>query len=88
MWVGERGEDSTDIVGNNAANSGVAGATSCVPNDWPYVWLELESSGGMVTESPQAPPLSFYRRRIGNAIAVDGVGRPGRVKEIDCRFEE
>ena len=85
---GRRVEDSTAVGGRIAATAGVAGATSCVPNDWPYVWLDLESSGGMVTESPQAPPPSFYRRRIGNAIAVDGVGRPGRVKEIDCRFEE
>ena len=38
--------------------------------------------------SPQAPPPSFERRRTGNAIAIDGVGSPGRVEELDCRFEE
>ena len=38
--------------------------------------------------SPQVPPPSFDRRRIGNTIAVDGVGSPGRVEEIDGWFEE
>ena len=42
----------------------------------------------MAPAYPQAPPPSFERRRIGNAIAVDGFGSPGSVKEIDCRFEE
>ena len=42
----------------------------------------------MAPESPQTPPLSFDRRRIGNAIAVDGVGSPLRVEELDCRFKE
>ena len=50
--------------------------------------LDTESSGGMAPTSPQAPPPSFDRRRIGNAIAVDGVDSPGRVYELDCWFEE
>ena len=82
---GGRDEDSTAIGGKNAATAGVAGATSCVPNDWPYGRLDTESSGRMAPASPQAPPPSFDRRRIGNAIAV---GSPGRVEELDCRFEE
>ena len=72
---GGRDEDSTAVGGRNAATAGVAGATSCVPNDWPYGRLDTESSGGMAPASPQAPPPSFDRRRIGNAIAV---GSPGR----------
>ena len=85
---GGRDEDSTAIGGKNAATAGVAGATSCVPNDWPYDRLDTESSGGMAPASRQAPPLPFHRQRIGNAIAVDGVGIPGHVEELDCRFEE
>ena len=42
----------------------------------------------MAPASPQAPPPSFDRRRIGTTIAVEGVGSPGRIKELDCRFEE
>ena len=41
----------------------------------------------MEPSSPQAPPASFDRRRIGNAIAVYGVGSPGRIEELDFRFE-
>ena len=85
---GGRDEDSTAVGGRNAATAGVAGATSCVPNDWPYGRLDTESSGGMAPASPQALPLSFDRRKIGNAIAVDGVGNSGRVEELDRRFEE
>ena len=50
--------------------------------------MDTESSGGMAPAHPQAPPLSFDRRRIGNAIAVDGVSSPGSVEELDCRFKE
>ena len=82
---GGRDEDSTAIGGKNAATAGVAGATSCVPNDCPYGRLDTESSGGMAPVSNQANPPSFNRKRIGNAIAV---GSPGRVEDIDCRFEE
>ena len=42
----------------------------------------------MAPASPQAPPPSFDRQKIGNAIAVDGVGSPSSVKELDRRFEE
>ena len=42
----------------------------------------------MAPASSQAPPSSFDRRRIGNAILLDGVGSPGHVKKLDCRFEE
>ena len=42
----------------------------------------------MVPESTQAPPPSFVRQRISNAIAVDGVSSPGRVKELYCLIEE
>ena len=83
-----RDEDSTAVGGRNAATAGVAGATLFFPNYWPYGRLDTEFSGGMAPAYPQAPPLSFERRRIGNAISVDGVGSPGSVKEIDCRFEE
>ena len=85
---GGRDEDSTSIGGKNAATAGVSSATSCVPNDWTYGRLDTELSGGMVTEYPQAPPPSFDIRRIGNAIAVDGVGIPACIKELDCQFEE
>ena len=57
-------------------------------NDWPYGRLDTESSVGIAPASPQAPPPAFDRRRIGNAIAVDGVGSPDRVEELDFRFEE
>ena len=66
----------------------VAGATSCVPNYFLYGRLETESSGGMTRVFPQEPLLSFDRRRIGNAIAVEGFGSPGRIDELDCRFGE
>ena len=33
-------EDSTAVGGRNAATSDVAGATSCIPNDWLYVQLD------------------------------------------------
>ena len=44
----------------------------------------------MANASSQAPLSSFDRRRIGNAILLDGVGSPspGHVKKLDCRFEE
>ena len=42
----------------------------------------------MAPEYSQAPPPSFDRRRIRNAIAVDSVGSPGRVKDLDRWFEE
>ena len=42
----------------------------------------------MATTSPQAPPLSFDRKSIDNAIAVDGVGSHGRVEDLYFRFEE
>ena len=41
-----------------------------------------------MTASPQAPSTSFDRRMIGNAIAIDSVGSPGRIKELDFRFKE
>ena len=85
---GGRDEDSAAVGGRNAATAGVSGATSCVPNYWPHGRLDTESSGGIAPASPQAPPPSFDRRSIGNTIAVDGVGRPGRVEELDRRFEE
>ena len=67
----------------NAATAGVAGATSCVPNNWMYGLLDTDSPGRMAPESTQDPPPSFDRQRIGNAIAIDGVGSPGHVKELD-----
>ena len=85
---GGRDEDSAAIGGNNAATAGVAGATSCVPNDWPYGRFDTDSSGGMVPAFPQAPPLSFDRQSIVNAIAVYGIGSPSCVEEIYCWFEE
>ena len=42
----------------------------------------------MAPASPQAPPPSFDRQRIGNTIAVGGVGSPERIKELDIWFEE
>ena len=42
----------------------------------------------MAPEYPQAPPPSFDRQRIGNDIAVDGVGSPSCFEEIYFRFEE
>ena len=66
---GGRDEDSTAIGEKNAATAGVDGATSCVPNDWPYGRLDTEPSRGMAPAFPQAPPPSFDRRRIGKAIA-------------------
>ena len=33
---GGRDEDLTDLGERNTATAGVAGATSCVPNDWSY----------------------------------------------------
>ena len=85
---GGRYDDSAAIGGKNTATAGVAGATSCVPNNWLYGQLDTYLSGGMAHASPQAPPPSFDRQRIVNAIAVDGVGSPVRVEEIYCRFKE
>ena len=85
---GGRDEDLTVVGERNAATAGVSGATLFVPNDWPYGRLDTESSGRMAPASPQASAPSFDRRRIGNAIVVDGVGSPGRIKEIDHQFEE
>ena len=42
----------------------------------------------MAPASPQAPPPSFDIQRISNTIAVDGVGSPGRIEELDRRSEE
>ena len=42
----------------------------------------------MAPASLQDTPTSFDRRRISNNIAVDGVGIPVRVEELDCWFEE
>ena len=67
---GERYEYSTAVGGRNAANAGVAGVITCVPNDWPHGRLGTELSGMMVPASTQAPPPSFDRRRIDNAILI------------------
>ena len=83
-----RDEDSTAVGGRNAATASVVGATLCVPNNWLYGRLDTEFSGGMARACSQAPPPSFDRQRIDNAIAVDGIGIPGRVKELDRRFKE
>ena len=85
---GGRDEDSTAIVGKNAATAVFAGATSCVPNDWPYGRLDTELSVGMAPAYPPAPPTSFDRQRIDNAMTVDGIGSPGSVEELDYRFGE
>ena len=85
---GGRDEDSTAVGGRNAATSGVAGATSCVPKIFPYGWLDTYLSGGMAPASHQAPLLSFFRQRIGNAISVDDIGIPGQEKELDRWFKE
>ena len=83
-----RDEDSTAVGGRNAATAGVASTTLCVPIDWSYVRLDTESSGGMAPASHQAPLLSFFRQRIGNAISVDDIGIPGQEKELDRWFKE
>ena len=83
---GGRDYDSTAGWGRNAATAGVAGATLCVPNNFMYGRLDTESSGSMATASNQTPLPSFDRQRIGNAIAVDSIGSPGRIKELDFRF--
>ena len=42
----------------------------------------------MAPAYPQAPLPYFDIKRIGNAIAVDGVEIPDCVEELDRRFEE
>ena len=84
---GRRDEYSTSIVGKNEATSGVAGATSFVPNNWTCVQLDTESYGGMVPVSHQDPSSSFDRRRIGNSIAVNSVGNPSCVEDLYCQFK-
>ena len=81
-------EDFTAVVGMNVDTTGVVGTTLCVTNNFPYVRLDTESSGGMAPASTQAPPPSFDRKRIGNAISVDRIVSPSRVKGLGCRFEE
>ena len=66
----------------NAATAGIVGATLCVPNDWLYGRLDIESAGGMVPAYPQSRLLSFDRLMMGNAISFDGVGSPGRIEDI------
>ena len=83
---GRRDENLIDIGGGDSAPAGVAGNTSCVPNDWPYGRLDTELSRGMDPASTQATPPSFDKQRIGNAIVFNGVGSPGRVEELDWRF--
>ena len=56
-----RDEDSTAVGGSNAATTSVSGATSCVPNDWPYGRLDTALSGRLAPASPQDPPPSFDR---------------------------
>ena len=85
---GGRDENLTALGGENAATAVVAGATSCVPNDWPYGRLDTDSSGGMAPAFTQAPSPTFYRQRIVNYVDVDGIGSPGPVEELDCRFKE
>ena len=84
---GGRDEDLTAVVHKNADTAGVAGATSCVPNNFLYGGLETESSGGMAPASPQAPLTSLDRRMIGNSITGDGFGSPSRIKELYFRFK-
>ena len=81
-------EDFTALGGRNADTAGVSGAISCVPNICLCCQLNTELSGGMAPASPQAPSPYFDGRRIGTVIAFEGVGSPGRVKEIDCWFKE
>ena len=85
---GERYEYFVAVGVRNVDTSSVAGATSYVPNNFPYGRLNIDSSGGMAPESPQTPSPYFDRRRIRNTIAVGDVGCPGRVKELDLRFGE
>ena len=54
---GGRDEDLTTVGHKNADTAGVAGATSCVPNDFLYGRLDIESSVGMETASTQDPSL-------------------------------
>ena len=54
---GGRDDYLTAVRGRNADTAGVSGATSCVHNDCPYGWLDIELSGGMAPAYPQAPSL-------------------------------
>ena len=85
---GGRYEDLTNVGHKNADTAGVSGSTSCVPNNFLYGWLDIDTSGGMTPASPQAPSQFFEIQMIGNTIAVDGVGSPGCVKEIYFRFKD
>ena len=58
--VGGGRDDYLTAVGEkNADTVGVASATSCVHNNCPYGWLDIDSSGGMAPAYPQAPSMSF-----------------------------
>ena len=85
---GGRDEDSAAVGERNTATAGVSGATLFVPNNWLYGRLDTESSGGMTPASHQAFIPSFDRCRIGNAIAVYGIGSPGCIEELNHWFEE
>ena len=50
--------------------------------------MDTDSSGGMAAASPQDPPPYFDRQSIGNPVAADRVGSPGRVEELDRRSGE
>ena len=47
-------EDPTAVEGRNVDTAGVAGATSCIPNDLLYGRLETESSGEIAPAFLQA----------------------------------
>ena len=49
---GGKDKDSKAVGESNAATDGVAGATSCVPNNWTYGRLETYLSGGMAPTYP------------------------------------
>ena len=51
-------------------------------------WKQICQEGWRLHLFKLATPPSFDRQRIGNTIAVDRVGSPGRVEELDRRFEE
>ena len=57
---GGRDDYLTAVGGRNADTAGVAGATSCVPNNCLCGRLNIYSSGVMSPASPQAPSTSFY----------------------------
>ena len=77
---GGRDEYYKAVGGGGAATTGLAGATSCVPNDWPYGRLDTESSRGIDPAYNQAPPLFFDIQGLATLFLLKALAAPAALR--------